>query len=66
MQAPPIDAAEVGSGVESRCSGFCWLRYEHKFQPEDRAFTVRVSFRKSRATHDEIRDALHEALNHLP
>ena len=24
--------------------------YEHKFQPDDRTFTVRVTFRKSRAS----------------
>lgn len=39
--------------------------YEHTFQPEDRTFTVRVKFRKSRATHDEIRDALREAMKSL-
>jgi ParB family chromosome partitioning protein len=39
--------------------------YEHTFQPEDRTFTVRVKFRKSRATHDEIREALREAIKSL-
>ena len=39
--------------------------YEHKFQPDDRTFTVRVTFRKSRATHDEIRQALRETLKNL-
>ncbi|MBI3783027.1 MAG: ParB/RepB/Spo0J family partition protein [Deltaproteobacteria bacterium] len=39
--------------------------YEHKFQPDDRTFTVRVTFRKSRASHDDIRDALREALKRL-
>jgi ParB family chromosome partitioning protein len=39
--------------------------YEHKFQPEERTFTVRVTFRKSRASHDEIRDALREAIKNL-
>ena len=39
--------------------------YEHKFEAEDRRFTVRVTFRKSRASNDDIRDALREALNAL-
>lgn len=39
--------------------------YEHKFQPEERVFTVRVTFRKSRASNDEIRDALRQALKDL-
>jgi len=39
--------------------------YEHKFQPEERTFTVRVTFRKSRASQDEIRDALREALKNV-
>ena len=39
--------------------------YEHKFQPDDRTFTVRVTFRKSRASHDEIKEALRDALKNL-
>jgi ParB family chromosome partitioning protein len=39
--------------------------FEHKFQPEERTFTVRVTFRKSRASHDEVRDALREAMKNL-
>lgn len=39
--------------------------YEHKFRSEDRGFTVRVTFRKSRATHDEVRQALREALKDI-
>lgn len=39
--------------------------YEHTFQPEDRTFTVRVKFRKSRASHEEIREALREAIKSL-
>jgi len=29
--------------------------YEHTYQPDDRAFSVRVKFRKSRASQDDIR-----------
>ena len=39
--------------------------YEHKFQPDDRTFTVRVTFRKSRASHDDIKQALRDALKNL-
>jgi ParB family chromosome partitioning protein len=39
--------------------------YEHKFQPDDRTFTVRVTFRKSSASHEDIRQALRDALKHL-
>lgn len=39
--------------------------YEHKFQSLDRGFTVRVTFRKSRATGDEIRQALRDALRDI-
>ena len=39
--------------------------YEHKFQPDDRTFTVRITFRKSRASQDDIKDALREALKSL-
>jgi len=39
--------------------------YEHKFQPEDRTFTVRVTFRKSRASRDDIRQALRDAMKNL-
>lgn len=39
--------------------------YEHKFQSHDRGFTVRVTFRKSRATGEEIRQALKDALHDL-
>ena len=39
--------------------------YQHKFQSENRRFTVRVTFRKSRVTHDDIRDALRDALKNL-
>jgi ParB family chromosome partitioning protein len=37
--------------------------YQHRYQ--GKAFSVRVSFRKSRATGDEVRDALREALKDL-
>jgi ParB family chromosome partitioning protein len=37
--------------------------YLHKYQ--GKGFAVRVSFRKSRASHDEVRDALREALKDL-
>lgn len=37
--------------------------YQHRYQ--GKGFAVRVSFRKSRATQDEVRDALREALKHL-
>ena len=37
--------------------------YQHKYQ--GKTFTVRVTFRKSRATHDELREALREALKNL-
>ncbi|MGB5102279.1 MAG: ParB/RepB/Spo0J family partition protein [Steroidobacteraceae bacterium] len=40
--------------------------YKHKFQPDDRTFTVLVTFRKSRPSEDEIRQALRDALKHLP
>ena len=40
--------------------------YEHKFQPKDRSFTVRVTFRKSRASYDDIRQALRDTLRNLP
>lgn len=36
--------------------------FEHKFQSDDRSVTVRVTFRKSRASHDDIRAALRDAL----
>lgn len=39
--------------------------YEHKFQAEDRRFTVRVTFRKSQPSKDEIRQALEEAIDKL-
>jgi ParB family chromosome partitioning protein len=39
--------------------------YEHKFQPDDRSFTVRVTFRKSRASHDDIKQALRDAIKNL-
>jgi len=39
--------------------------YEHKFQPDGRTFTVRVTFRKSRASHDEIKEALRETIKNL-
>lgn len=38
--------------------------YQHRYQ--GKGFAVRVSFRKSRASHDEVRDALREALKNLP
>jgi len=39
--------------------------FEHTYRPDDRVFTVRVKFRKARATREEIRQALHDALEHL-
>ncbi|MBI3784816.1 MAG: ParB/RepB/Spo0J family partition protein [Deltaproteobacteria bacterium] len=39
--------------------------FEHSYRPDDRTFTVRVKFRKSRATTDDIRQALRAALDHL-
>lgn len=37
--------------------------FQHRYQ--GKGFAVRVSFRKSRASHDEVRDALREALKDL-
>lgn len=37
--------------------------YQHRYQ--GKGFAVRVSFRKSRASHDDVRDALREALKDL-
>jgi len=39
--------------------------FEHTYQPTDRSFTVRVKFRKSRASHDDVKDALREAIKHV-
>lgn len=36
--------------------------YEYKFYADDHSFAVRVKFRKSRASHDDIRTALRDAL----
>jgi hypothetical protein len=39
--------------------------FDYKFHAEDRTFSVRVTFRKSRATAEEIRDALKSALKNV-
>ncbi len=39
--------------------------FDHTYRSDDRAFTVRVKFRKVRATNDDIRHALRDALKHL-
>jgi ParB family chromosome partitioning protein len=39
--------------------------YRFTYKPDKPTFTVQVTFRKSRASHDEIKDALREALKSL-
>ncbi len=39
--------------------------FEHTYRPEDQAFTVKVKFRKTHVTADEIRQALEDALREL-
>src|SRR5262249_14229988 len=39
--------------------------YRFTYQPKRRTDTVRVTFRKPRAAHDDIKDALREALKSL-
>jgi len=39
--------------------------YEYRFLAKDKTFSVRITFRKSRASHDEVRGALREAMKHV-
>ncbi|MFN8545537.1 MAG: hypothetical protein U0807_15200 [Candidatus Binatia bacterium] len=39
-------------------------RFEHK--PKGKPFSVTVTFSKSRATHEEVKGALKDALKHVP
>ena len=51
-------AADRGTAPKAR-------HYEHEYRPDNKAFTVRVRFRKARATVHDVKEALREALRRV-
>jgi len=51
-------AADRGTTPKAR-------HYEHEYRPDNKAFTVRVKFRKARATIHDVKNALREALRRV-